>query len=140
MKNRSLITPLIAASLLLSIATVAFGEDSRELLRDASSYFEKGDYKKALEYCNKSIDLDPNYSDAYFIRGAVHFAAGDYESSVKDFTAAIELDPTDNNAYFRRGKGYLKLGNSDMALEDFEVSCGMGVKEACDAYRDLLNR
>ncbi|MEJ2068753.1 MAG: tetratricopeptide repeat protein [Deltaproteobacteria bacterium] len=140
MKNRSLITPLIAASLLLSIATVAFGEDSRELLRDASSYVEKGDYKKALEYCNKSIDLDPSYSDAYFIRGAVHFAAGDYESSVKDFTAAIELDPTDNNAYFRRGKGYLKLGNSDMALEDFEVSCGMGVKEACDAYRDLLNR
>ncbi|MBW5397658.1 tetratricopeptide repeat protein, partial [Brachyspira pilosicoli] len=58
--------------------------------RDSKYYFDKanifsleGKCKEAIVYYNKSIELDPNYSVAYYNRGSVKADLGEYEEAIK---------------------------------------------------------
>jgi tetratricopeptide (TPR) repeat protein len=55
--------------------------------------FREGDYKKAIEYYDKAIEMSPSYAKAYNNRGIVYSAIGNKEQAKNDWLKAIELDP-----------------------------------------------
>jgi len=76
----------------------------------AEEYFDKGynchnkgDYKEAIEYYNKTIELDPNYIEVYCNRGAAKCILKEYKAAIKDYNKAIELDSNYAIAYCNRG-------------------------------------
>jgi len=74
--------------------------------------------KKALEYYNKAIDLDPANVMAHNNRAYIFFAAGqDLDQALKDIKFAIKA--YDNDAYSRNmgAKISLKLGDYPQALD-----------------------
>jgi tetratricopeptide (TPR) repeat protein len=75
--------------------------------------------KKAIEYLNNAIRLQPGYADAYYSRGFAYDNLGQYQSSIKDYNNAIRLKPDDAIAYSNRGKAYAKLGHNQLAIKDF---------------------
>lgn len=93
----------------------------------ADFYFKKGktelfdnaDYKNALIHFNKTIELDPSYTDAYTYRGLVKDYFGDFKGAIADYNKSIELNPSDTEAYAGRGKVKYFLGDYNGVIDDY---------------------
>jgi len=77
------------------------------------------DPKKAIEYLNNAIKLQPgNYY--YVLRGVAYTDLGQYQRAIADYTEAIRLKPDDaDEAYYNRGFAYDKLGQYQRAIADY---------------------
>ncbi|MBR4834137.1 MAG: tetratricopeptide repeat protein [Thermoguttaceae bacterium] len=85
-------------------------------------------FKKALEDCAKTLELDPKRADAYFIRGVVAQYQGDWNAGIEAFTKCVELDATNAEAYHRRGEIYDFIGNPD-ATVDLKKAAELGYRD-----------
>jgi tetratricopeptide (TPR) repeat protein len=88
----------------------------------ALSLWDGGKYtdpKKAIEYLNNAIKLQPDYADAYSIRGDAYGAMRIWEHAIKDYTQAIDLEP-DHLVYLSRGYAYGIIGQYKQAIRDFD--------------------
>jgi len=81
---------------------------SKEAIK-VNSYFTKGlelfdkeNYKEAVNYYNKAIQLDPNYSDIYFQRSRAYLYDMNFVEALTDCNKAIELEPLYKDAYSQR--------------------------------------
>ncbi len=79
----------------------------------------KSDIAEVIELFTKVIKLNPDYTDAYFMRGMVKADLGKYEESIEDFSKVIELYPDYENAHLNRGLIKHRLKNYAEAIEDF---------------------
>ena len=100
----------------------------------ADSYYEialaritADDADDALVNLSKAIDLNPNYVDAYFLRGLIYGSQYDFDKAIADFEKVVELDPSHTDAkamhadaYAARGADYALEKNYDKAIADFE--------------------
>jgi tetratricopeptide (TPR) repeat protein len=88
------------------------------------------DTKQAVELYTKAIQLNPNYTEAYFNRGIALVKLLDYSDAVDDFSKTIELNPKYKIAYFYRGcyKIYAKQ-DKDSACADLQKAFEMGYKK-----------
>jgi Tfp pilus assembly protein PilF len=64
--------------------------DARVYVNRAGTRFPD-DLQGVLQDCNKAIELDPAYKNAYFLRGMATSALGNHEQACKDYYRAIEL-------------------------------------------------
>lgn len=74
----------------------------------------------AIADLNKAIELDPEYSTAYLLRGSTYLLTGNYERALIDFNKVIELDPEYSVAYLNRGIVYKRMGAFESAIEDYD--------------------
>lgn len=102
-------------------------EMPQEKGQDASYYSNRGtekynlkDYTGAVEDCIKAIELDHNFTSAYFIRGMAKSWLGDYTEAIADFTKVIELDSKwEYCTYSNRGTAKYNLEDYKGAIEDY---------------------
>jgi tetratricopeptide (TPR) repeat protein len=89
-------------------------------------WYEEGgkftDPKKAIEYLNNAIKLQPNYAGAYNSRGNAYADLGQYTRALEDYNEAIRLKPDYTYAYINRGDAYYSLGQYQLAIEDCNKS------------------
>ena len=64
-----------------------------------AAYIDKGDFDRAIEDCNKAIELKPDYAEVYYNRGLTYGIKGDFDRTIKDCNKAIELNPKFSLAY-----------------------------------------
>lgn len=83
---------------------------------------QSGQYKDAIEYCNKAINLKPKEPLYYDVRGVARMNLEDYESAIKDFDVALQLNPNADLGYYHRGLSYQYSQNYAKALADFNVA------------------
>ena len=67
--------------------------------RRGDSYWDLGEYRKAIADCDKAIQLDPNSSFAYAVRGDSYRLLGEYRKAIADCDKAIQLNPNYSFAY-----------------------------------------
>jgi tetratricopeptide (TPR) repeat protein len=77
------------------------------------------DSKKAIDYLNYAIKLQPDYAGAYTNRGNAYDELGQRQRAIDDFNKAIRLKPDYAIAYYNRGNTYSELGQHQRAIEDF---------------------
>jgi tetratricopeptide (TPR) repeat protein len=77
------------------------------------------DPKKAIEYLNNAIKLQPDYEEPYNNRGNVYAALGQHQRAIEDYNEAIRLKPGFAGAYYNRGNAYAALGYHQRAIEDY---------------------
>ena len=58
----------------------------------------KKDTKKALENFTKAIELNPNYTEAYFARGLAYYKLKDRENAKSDLNKCLQLQPNHEEA------------------------------------------
>lgn len=110
----------------------------------ADCYAAKGNYNKALECCDKAIEMVDKFpreaGRGNFKRAVIYEQMGNYDRALADYTEAIKLnaakqgrdDPyaggpchdsdfdfTQADYFYARGALYQKKGDTDNALEDF---------------------
>ncbi len=112
---------------------------------------EKRDYVEALVNLNRAIELDPNNSAAYYLRGNIKDNFEDRHGAMKDYNLAIEKNPKFADALFARGNVKMKLQDYYGAVDDFtaviaknenfvEAYFSRGrAKQFLQAYQDAIN-
>lgn len=78
---------------------------ARIRLELASSYFAEGKTEIALDELKQVLAIDPNYSEAYDLRGLILMRLGDQRAAEESFRRAIALNP--RNADTMHNYGWL---------------------------------
>ncbi len=84
----------------------------------------------AITDLNKTIALNPKYSQAYLHRGILMVNNNDYNSAIKDFNKAILINPQYAFAYYDRAKVKLQLHDNGGACLDFNKANDLGFTAA----------
>lgn len=85
----------------------------------SSVYFEEGKLDKATAYCQRALDIKPNYPDALNNFGAILEAKGSNES-LEAYREALRMDPNHTGALYNLGNALMARGKQEEALGYFE--------------------
>jgi tetratricopeptide (TPR) repeat protein len=129
---------LFAAALVFSFSGVALAEKKatpknqttgKAVKKDADFWFNKGallstygNHKAAVQYFQKAISLNPNFSKAYFSQGVSYGQLGQY--------MALKQEPQNGLYYYGRGRVYLLWGDKAKAMDDFKKAAEFGDEDA----------
>jgi tetratricopeptide (TPR) repeat protein len=98
-------------------------------INSCSDPFEKADelfnaqrYDDAIRYLNETINICPDYAEAWYDRGYARFQTKSYSEALDDFIIAIELNPTDSDYWAFKGIVLLKLKKYEEAINAFNTS------------------
>jgi len=94
-------------------------------------YSLRGEFHKALPFCDKAIEINGNSGINYFNRGEMYRAIDDYQKAIDDYTKAIELKANLENAYYGRGESRSELRDWELAIEDYKS----GIQYGSDQFR-----
>lgn len=117
MKNQLLLLlPLLALAF-----TNAFGQTATAYYESGVEKYKKENYRGALKDLNKAIEMDPNYAEAFFVRGNVSYGRFNQNLSKakEDYTTAIKLNPQFLKAFYNRGLANMDLEKYTDAIDDF---------------------
>ena len=93
---------------------------ARIRLELASGYFEQGKVDIALDELKQVIVADPNYSDAYNLRGLIYMRLGDNREAEASFRRALVLNPRDSDAHHNYGWLQCQLARYPESFRSFE--------------------
>ncbi|MDX8549211.1 tetratricopeptide repeat protein [Methanospirillum sp. J.3.6.1-F.2.7.3] len=77
------------------------------------------DPQTAIEYFNKTLEIAPRYSAAWFSKSIAYRKMGGYRNSLNAMLKTIEIDPNNAHAYFEMGKTLKSMGNETEAIDCF---------------------
>lgn len=140
---------LVAAALLFNFPGVAQAEKkatpksqaakkpAKPVKKDADFWFNKGallstygNNRVAVQYFQKAIALDPNFSRAYFSQGVSYGQLGQYPKAIAQINMALKMEPQNGMYYYGRGRVYLLWGDKAKALDDFKKAAELGNEDA----------
>jgi len=134
---------ILAALLMLTLTVVdARGEDHIDLVKKGNEAFQKGNYKKALEYYHRAeTDLPESPELDYNVAGALHQDGG-YEQAVDKYTRA--LNTTDINleasAHYNLGNTYFRMEDYPNAIKSYENTLSINPNDMDAKYNLELAR
>ena len=107
-----------------SIANTAQGVNNELVARAFFSigflHTQLNENDQAVSAYDQSIELMPNFADAYTSRGAVKSSLGNLEEAIADHSEAIRLNPNFVEAYINRGTANRSLNQHEAAISDFD--------------------
>ncbi len=68
---------------------------ARKRLELAVAYFEQGQTTVALDELKQSLVVDPNYAQAYSLRGLIYMRLNDFHIAEESFNRALTIAPND---------------------------------------------
>jgi tetratricopeptide (TPR) repeat protein len=142
---------VILTALCLSFCFIASAQGSKEYTQKGRELYEKREFMEALLNLNKALELDPNYSQAYFVRGNIKDAFDDRHGAMKDYNLAVEKNPKFADAFYARGNVKMKLQDYYGAIADYTSAIALNenyidayfnrgkAKHFLQAYEDAIN-
>jgi tetratricopeptide (TPR) repeat protein len=88
-----------------------------------------GNHLEALQDCDRAIELNPRFIEAYFRRGLTYTALGDLELALVNYNNTIDLNPQHLNAHIQRSliyfrkKDYPRAKQDCQTIKSFNQSC-----------------
>lgn len=110
---------------------------ARAYLNLGSAYFNRNELDKAIDNCNRAIELNPkSLPMAYFYCGLAHDKLYQWDRSVVNYSKSIEINPEFYQSYANRAIAYANLNELDKAIADFSII----IKKDPINARNLFNR
>ncbi|MCA9445485.1 MAG: tetratricopeptide repeat protein [Candidatus Omnitrophica bacterium] len=116
-------------------------EDPLAIEWKAVSEHAAGNMRSALEWVNRSIELDPSRPEARYNRGLFLFQNDRFDESASSLKTSIELRPNFVPAHFYLGMAFFKLGQMDQAVDSFKETLRIEpryVRAALDLAKILI--
>ena len=110
-----------------------------------TTYLQTNEHDKAINYLDRSIDLNPNFQDAYNNRGIALAKIGKFQESVKDYDSAINLKKDYFDAHLNKGISLRNIEQKNKAIECFKTCIALNPKDPKiynnlgNVYKDLKN-
>ncbi len=102
--------------------------DARTYYHRGNTYYEKGDYDRAIEAYNTAIILNPTFSEAYFNRGLCHYNLKNFDKAITDYAKSADLDPKNPVIYNNRGDAYYRKQDFNASIEDYDRALAINPK------------
>ncbi|WP_317897382.1 tetratricopeptide repeat protein [Aurantibacillus circumpalustris] len=86
--------------------------------------FKGKSYKAALETCDNTLDIKPNYIEVIQLKGEIRFARKEYNYAIKDLSEALTLMDESNRNYYAyklRAKSKFEVGDYGGAVLDWDA-------------------
>ena len=91
------------------------------ILKDkGNTEFQNHNYKKAIEFYSKAIDLEPENHTFYSNRSAAYKSYGKFDEALDDANKCIELQADWAKGYVRKGTVYIQQNKLDLAEEVYK--------------------
>lgn len=123
-----------------------------EQLSDAASLHQRalgnlndGNHKRALEDLHAAIQLNPYYTQAYYLRGQIFAKQKDFAQAIHDFDKAISQDSSFASALHQRALAHQGSRDYRQALKDFDNALALEplnvltLRDRAIAHRDAGN-
>jgi len=81
-----------------------------------NTYFEKQDFKKALDRVNKAIELAPNSHDEYYNKALVLGGLQQFDEAMVLYDKALAINPKHDESWINKGALISNQGNYDEAI------------------------
>jgi tetratricopeptide (TPR) repeat protein len=91
----------------------SLGKD--DVYRMGFSSFQLSDTVNAVKYLEKTIAMDPDYTDAVGTLAAIYLTQKKYDKAVVQYDRLLAKDPNNLTALFYAGYSYFVLGKNDTA-------------------------
>jgi len=96
------------------------------------------DHKKAIEYLNKAIEIEPNFAFPYYNKGLLLLQRKQYDGALECFDKSIQLNPSYANAYNGKGRVLFEQNNHLSAIICFNRAIEMDPCSAVSYYNKGL--
>ena len=104
------------------------------------AYFTKGEYDKVIADYDRVIEIDSEYTNAYYNRGNASLNNGDYNRAIADYDNVIYFNPHSAFAYYYRGASLSEIGETQKAISDLEKALELGLlKDLQEMAEELLD-
>ena len=103
-----------------TVKSIDFGtKEGREFCESGSKKQDSENYEGAMEDYNRAIEINPNYFEAYWLRGTLKALLENHSDAIVDFSIAIRLNPNFEASYLNRGWSKEVLNDYKGALVDY---------------------
>jgi type IV pilus assembly protein PilF len=92
---------------------------ARTRLQLASGYYEQGQTTVALDEVKQALVIDPDFPDAYNLRGLIYMRLNDMRLAEESFRRALSINPNDANVMHNYGWLQCEQGKYTEAVETF---------------------
>lgn len=96
-----------------------YPKDEYVLFRIGNFYYSQQDYKTAVDYYKKVLQLNKEFAPAFNILGYAYRNLEKYDIAEKSFKQYIKLIPDNPNPYDSYGELLLKMGEYEASLEQY---------------------
>lgn len=79
------------------------------------AYYAAGRFDEAIAQETRMLELDPEFSTAFWIRGMAYEGKGDYAAAIKEFKEALRRAPTSANSQGALAHALARMGRGDEA-------------------------
>lgn len=110
---------IIQTSILLILNSC--NQDSKETTKKGKNLYDNKKYSEAIPVLNSAIEMNPNDTTAYLIRGLSYLSQNNFESAKLDFDKVIEMDVKAINSYYFRGSCNADIGAYNEAITDLST-------------------
>jgi tetratricopeptide (TPR) repeat protein len=136
---------------LVFFSGLAFSQTAKDYTQKGRDLYEKNEFMESLLNVNKAIEIDPNHSAAFYLRGNIKDKFDDRHGAMKDYNTAIEKNPKFADAFFARGNVKMKLQDYYGAIADYTAAITINenyieayfnrgkAKQFLLAYEDAIN-
>ena len=111
-------------------------EANHDLCRGTQA-LNRGDYDRALCHFTRTIDLDPNFAEAYNQRAIVKYLQERYDESLADCRRTVELMPCHFGAWSGMGHCHAHLGRLNEAQQCYEKA--LAINPGLTGIRQAVN-
>ena len=131
MKRFFSLIPLTAALIVLA-GTIALAEPANSSFNEGFEKHRRGDLKNAIKLYSKAIELDPQFTMAYQMRGAAMQQLKKYPQAISDYSMVINASEPyfKSVGYYNRGVVNNITGNYADAIVDFSQAIELDGKMA----------
>lgn len=105
-----------------AIAKITKDKPAYDLSNQAKSALEKKDLKKALNFTNRAIKLQPREVHFYLLKGEIQKEQMQLRSALTSFNRAVEANPSYFLPWLLRGLLNQEIGKKDLAKTDLKRS------------------
>jgi tetratricopeptide (TPR) repeat protein len=92
-------------------------DSSLYLINIGTFYLEKNMPKKAIEFLDSALKLDPNNGVIYYSKGMAHKLMGDTKTAIAEFEKALILNPNDYRSKVKISKLYFDNEQYNLAIK-----------------------
>lgn len=128
------------ASAVLALSCVAGcnqqDQQAQDLVRKALQQQKAGDTADAVKSLNRSIALDDDLAEAFYLRGSCYAALGNDAEALRDLKKTSSLRPDWDRSWWALGTLHRSLNQNDQAVTCLKQSVSLN-PDALDARYDL---
>lgn len=114
-----------------------------DYVQQAITLMQNEKYGKAISFCDKALELEPTYKEAYTVKADAYVNLEEYENALEIYNKVLLLDPEDGETYFSIGNLYVLMDDMVKCIEFYNKSVEKNFqyyglyKNLADIYRQL---